>query len=135
MNVYLDGFDHFVKETLRERYYLRYTDDMVILHADPAYLAGLIPVIAFWLQEHRGLSLHPGKIHIRKLFHGIDFLGYVTLPHYRVLRTKTKRRMLARLEKKNVASYLGLLKHCAGHELTRRIISSCSDNQSQRGRR
>jgi hypothetical protein len=38
-NVYLDPFDHFVKETLRERAYLRYVDDFVVLGNDTEVLA------------------------------------------------------------------------------------------------
>ena len=30
-NLYLNGFDHFVKEDLRCRYYIRYVDDFVVL--------------------------------------------------------------------------------------------------------
>src|SRR3989338_3713261 len=43
------------------------------------------------------LQLHPNKVTIRKLRQGTDFLGYVSLPHYLVLRTRTKNRMLKRL--------------------------------------
>jgi len=46
-----------------------------------------------------------------------DLLGYITLPHYRVLRTKTKKRMLKRVNQNNLASYRGLLKHCNGYRL------------------
>ncbi|MEK7532616.1 MAG: reverse transcriptase domain-containing protein [Patescibacteria group bacterium] len=124
--MYLNALDHFVKEILHERYYIRYTDDMVIVHHDPEHLTGLIPIISSWLQRHRKLTLHSGKTKIRKLSQGIDFLGYVTLPYYRVLRTRTRRRMLRRVNRDNLASYRGLLKHCAGFELEkglRRIIS------------
>ena len=31
-NIYLDEFDHFVKQQLKAKYYLRYVDDFVILH-------------------------------------------------------------------------------------------------------
>lgn len=37
-NVYLNPFDHFIKETLREKYYLRYVDDFVVLSNDKAHL-------------------------------------------------------------------------------------------------
>ena len=44
---------------------------------------------------------------------GVDFLGWVNFFDYRVLRTKTKKRMLTRLaknpKKEVFASYLGLL--------------------------
>jgi hypothetical protein len=116
-NVYLDAFDHFIKEELRVPFYLRYTDDAVILHKDPKYLSLLIPFIEQWLWQERRLELHPHKIKIRKLSQGIDFLGYVTLPYYRVLRTKTERRMMRRVNRTNISSYFGLLKHCEGHRL------------------
>lgn len=93
-NVYMDAFDHFIKEKLHIKYYLRYTDDFVIIHQDQNQLKQLIQPIQIWLKQHRELKLHPNKIILRKLSQGIDFLGYIVLPHYCVLRTKTKRRML-----------------------------------------
>ena len=36
--MYLDEFDHWVKETLHARYYGRYMDDFYIIHEDKAYL-------------------------------------------------------------------------------------------------
>jgi len=68
------------------------------------------------------LTLHPNKIIIKKLRQGIDFLGYVILPHYIVLRTKTKIRMLKRVNKKNSVSYLGLLRHGKEYKLKRKIL-------------
>lgn len=120
-NAYLDGFDHFVKEELRYRYYIRYTDDAVIVGPKEAELHGLIDPILEWLWSERRLILHPKKVEVRKLSQGIDFLGYVTLPHYRVLRTRTKRRMFKRVDKKNLPSYLGMLGHADGHGLSQRL--------------
>jgi hypothetical protein len=37
--------------------------------------------------------LHPQKIIINKIHSGVDFLGYINLPHYKILRTKTKKRI------------------------------------------
>ena len=122
----MDAFDHFIKESLRERFYLRYTDDAVILSGSREHLVELLPWIKAWLWRHRRLKLHPKKLEIRKLRQGIDFLGYVTLPYHTVLRTKTKRRMFARVNETNVSSYLGLLEHCAGNRLRDRIIATLS---------
>lgn len=123
----MDAFDHFIKEDLREKFYIRYTDDAVILDRDPERLRDLIPWIQAWLWKNRRLELHPRKVEVRKLRRGIDFLGYVTLPHYRVLRTKTKRRMLKRVDATNISSYLGMLEHCEGRELARRIRLASRD--------
>ncbi len=116
-NIYLNELDQFVKHVLKEKYYIRYCDDFVIVGTDYQHLKNLVTIIDNFLQERLKLILHPNKIEIRKLSQGIDFLGYVTLPHHRVLRTKTKRRIFKRINNKNRISYLGMLKHCSGQLL------------------
>ncbi len=118
-NVYLDAFDHFIKDALRVKHYIRYTDDAVILANAPAELRWLLPFIEQWLWSERRLTIHPNKTSIHKFSQGVDFLGYVTLPNHRVLRTKTKRRMFKRVNAMNMPSYLGVLKHCNGFTLRR----------------
>jgi hypothetical protein len=81
----------------------------------------LIPQIKNFLKSELKLTLHPNKIIIKKFRQGIDFLGYVALPHYIVLVTKTKKRILRRISKINLPSYLGLLVHCSGHKLKQKI--------------
>lgn len=136
-NVYMDAFDHFVKETLLKKFYIRYTDDAVILAQTREELEELIPWIEAWLWGNRRLTLHPKKLEIQKFMQGIDFLGYVVLPHHTVLRTTTKRRMMERVNQKNISSYLGMLCHGAGHRLTLRVLSKASRNacSSLRSRR
>lgn len=119
----MDAFDHFVKETLRQKFYLRYTDDAVIFAQNREELVELVSWIEAWLWQHRRLTLHPKKLEMRKLSQGIDFLGYVVLPHHRVLRTKTKRRMLRRVNAQNISSYLGMLEQCQGWELRQKVVS------------
>lgn len=132
--------DQFAKHTLRARHYFRYADDFIIAHRDRDYLQSLIPKIAGLLDLKLGLQLHPQKVQIRKLLQGIDFLGYVVLPHHTVLRTSTKRRMMRKLAEAKalllrgemsresfhqvVQSYLGLLKHCSGYRLETAIKNS-----------
>ena len=123
-NIYLDELDQFIKHKLKIKYYLRYCDDFVILDTDRNKLEKIILQIADFLKLNLKLSLHPDKIIIRKLKQGIDFLGYVVLPHYRVLRTKTKRRMLKKINQNNLSSYLGLLKHCNSYKLKNRILNN-----------
>ena len=137
-NIYLHELDHFVKHTVKAKYYLRYCDDFVIVHQDKKYLAELSGIIQEFLQHHLHLSLHPKKVTIRKTTQGVDFLGYVILPHYIVLRTKTKRRIYKKIQQKmknlneefisaeqyhqSVQSYLGVLKHCKGYKIKQSII-------------
>lgn len=122
-NVYLNEFDQYVKHVLKEKYYIRYCDDFVIVGTDYEHLNSLISKTDYFLQTRLRLSLHPKKVEIRKLSQGIDFLGYVILPNYRILRTTTKRRMIRRVCQDNVHSYLGLLRHCKGYRLEQTIKS------------
>ena len=120
-DIYLNELDQFVKHELKAKYYIRYCDDFVILNDSFDYLDYCLDKIRDFCSENLLVNLHPDKVEIRKLKTGVDFLGYVSLPHYRVLRTKTKRRMLNRVSTKNVASYLGMLKHCKGEKIEEQI--------------
>lgn len=127
-NVYLNQLDQYVKHVLKEKYYVRYCDDFIILGDNQMHLSRLVPEIGAFLSDVLKLSLHPRKVEIRKLSEGIDFLGYVALPHYRVLRTRTKKRMFRKIETMDgreasrLQSYLGMLKHCSGYSLRHRLL-------------
>lgn len=136
-NIYMNKFDQFIKHKLKIKYYIRYADDFVILPSDKKQLEDMVPQISNFLQEKLKLSLHQDKIIIRKHYQGIDFLGYVSFSHYRILRTKTKRRMFEKIERRikelkqgriseesfnqTVQSYFGVLKHCDSHKLEKEI--------------
>lgn len=140
----MDKFDWFIKKDLKIKYYFRYADDFVIVHSDPLYLKKIICPIENFLNAKLDLKLHPQKVQIRKFRQGIDFLGYVVLPHYTTLRTKTKKRMFKRigfnkimLDKglmsedgfnQSLQSYYGMLKHCSGHKLKLKINKSIKND-------
>ncbi|MEK7497181.1 MAG: reverse transcriptase/maturase family protein [Patescibacteria group bacterium] len=137
-NIYLNELDQFVKHKLKIKYYLRYCDDFVIVNNNQKYLENLISKLAKFLGEKLQITLHERKIIIRKFNQGVDFLGYVVLPHYRVLRTKTKRRVMRKLRRcivefktgqksvvsveQSFQSYLGILKHCRGYKISQQIL-------------
>ncbi|MBU1348721.1 reverse transcriptase/maturase family protein [Patescibacteria group bacterium] len=120
-NIYLHELDRYVKHDLREEYYLRYCDDFVTLGSHRRHLEDIAPRIDGFLRDRLRIRLHPGKVSIRSWRQGVDFLGYVLMPHCTVLRTKTARRMLKRACSENVASYLGLCGHADAHHLEHTI--------------
>jgi len=120
-NVYLNELDQFITKRLGIQNYVRYADDIAIVGRNKIALEGLTSVIQEFLDEKLKLTLHPRKIILRKWHQGVDFLGYVVFPHYSILRTKTKRRMLRRLNQKNLQSYLGILRHCRGYGVKTQI--------------
>ena len=126
VNIYMNEFDQFIKRKLKTRCYIRYADDFVILNGDRNYLQDLIPRISEFLETKLKLTLHPDKLFIKTLASGIDFLGWISFPRHRVLRTSTKRRMFARIKEKSgndntVQSYLGLLSHGNTHKVKDKI--------------
>ncbi len=124
-NLCLNELDQFAKHALKAKYYIRYCDDFAILDNSRALLEAHVSRLRQFLREKLALELHPKKVEIRKLQLGVDFLGYVSLSHYRVLRTKTKQRIVARIGPKSLASYLGVLSHCRGRKISMQIKNIC----------
>lgn len=124
VNVYMNEFDQYVKHVLKEKHYIRYADDFVILSRDKKHLERLIPILATYLQKNLKLTLHPDKVYIKTFASGVDFLGWVHFPKHRVLRTATKQRMLKIItqnpSKNTLASYKGMLLHGNTYILARR---------------
>jgi RNA-directed DNA polymerase len=114
-NIYMNQFDQFVKHRLKIQNYIRYADDFVFLAEDKNQLLSIMPKILEFLEKRLCLSLHPDKVSIKTFSSGIDFLGWVNFPEYRVLRLSTKKRMFRRIKEhptnETLQSYLGLLSH------------------------
>src|SRR3546814_8296753 len=75
-NVYLDGLDRMVKRKLGMRHYVRYVDDMVLVHPDQKVLLQAADAI----REHLagiGLALTERKTFIAPADKGVDFVGAV----------------------------------------------------------
>lgn len=86
-NVYLDALDQFIKHELKARYYLRYCDDLVLVSADRAQLMAWEGRIAAFLAEALNLALNARR-RLRPVANGIDFLGYIVRPDYRLVRRR-----------------------------------------------
>ena len=71
----LNDLDHFIKERLHIRYYIRYMDDLILIHHDKDYLAGCLESIISELLKI-GLEQNPKKTRIYNLDEGIMFLGF-----------------------------------------------------------
>jgi hypothetical protein len=124
----MNEFDQFVKHVLKQKYYIRYADDFVIMHHDEGVLMEVLPKVHEFLEEKLKLSLHPDKVFLKTATSGVDFLGWVHFPNHRVLRTTTKKRMFRRLmdtykKPEVIQSYLGLLSHGDAYDLKKEITA------------
>lgn len=91
-NIYLNVLDQFVKHDLRERYYLRYMDNFIIVHHDKQHLKRLKEEIRGLLENKLRLELNPKGTTINKVGNGIEFVGYrVYADHVKIKKASIKR--------------------------------------------
>lgn len=95
-NVYLNRFDHFVKEALRCKFYVRYVDDFAVLGNDKSRLWQVKHEMSLYLEQLR-LQLHERKCQIHRTNRGVAFLGFRVFPDFRLLKrdnvVRTRRRL------------------------------------------
>lgn len=132
-NFYLTYFDHWVKEQLKVKYYLRYMDDCVLLHESKEQLHVWKREIENYLTEHLKLEIKGDWQVFPTYVRGVDFVGYRSFGDYTLLRktiaTKLKRKMRA-IKKdgftsgyvSSVGSYYGWIIHCNGFNLYKKYI-------------
>lgn len=103
-NVFLNDFDHWIKETLGIHKYIRYVDDMVILAGSQDELRTISAAIVERLGAD-GLTIHPLKVRLAPSAAGIPFLGYVVWPKHISVGTYGRRRYHQRLRQHEVGGY------------------------------
>ena len=137
-NVYLNSFDHFVKEALKCRHYIRYVDDFVVLDSAKERLHQVKAEMEGYLSKLR-LKLHRDKCQIFPIKEGTNFLGYQVFPRHRRLPKSSvtrARRRFKRLQRdystgkiswydvnQSVQSWLGHVQHADTYGLRRAIFS------------
>jgi hypothetical protein len=133
-NLYLNSFDHWMKETNHLRYYYRYCDDIVVLGPEKSALHRLLDKIELYFHEHLRLQVKENWQVFPTFIRGIDFLGYRCFGNYTLLRKSTTmamKRKLTRMLKHEeltphdvhvIGSYHGWLKWCDGHRLEKKYI-------------
>lgn len=135
-NLYLNELDQFCKHKLRLHYYIRYMDDVIILHHDKKYLEKVKQKIAVFLGQELNLQLN-NKTCIRPTTMGIEFVGFRVWSTHRKLRKKTAKKLKKRLKymfhaynigeidkdtlDRSVASYRGILQHFDSYGLRKSL--------------
>ncbi|MDD3040516.1 reverse transcriptase/maturase family protein [Bacteroides sp.] len=126
-NIYLNEVDQYAKHKLHLHYYIRYMDDIIILHKDKKYLAEVRDLMGVFLDEKLRLNLNDKTV-IRPCSMGIDFVGFRIWATHRRMKKKTavkiKRNLKSHIRRvkrgeeskerleRTIASYRGILSHC-----------------------
>jgi len=96
-NIYLNHFDHFVKENLKAKKYLRYVDDFAIFSDDLDYLKFAKQEMQKYLANLR-LIMHPNKTQIFATKHGANFVGFRIFPKSISVISRNIRRIRKRIK-------------------------------------
>ncbi|SFR16799.1 reverse transcriptase/maturase family protein [Desulfoscipio geothermicus] len=138
-NLYLNELDQFVKHTLREKHYMRYMDDALVLHPDKKHLWQVKQEIQRFVEDELHLVLN-NKTTVRTINQGVDWVGYRVWSTHCKLRKSTAYKMKKRLKylqkayargevnfedvDASVQSYIGALKHCNSYKLREKLFNS-----------
>lgn len=95
-NHYLCGLDHFIKETLCIKAYVRYMDDMVLWHDDKEVLKNAFHAINHFVVNELKCTLKPHLLNFSSA--GLPFLGYRLKPNSVRLTTQSKKRFIKKIK-------------------------------------
>lgn len=135
-NVCLNELDQYIKHELKAHFYVRYMDDMVLLHPDASTLNKWRVKVEDYLNDVLHLELN-SKTAIGLVKRGITFVGCRIFPGYRkptknsVKKMKARMRYISKEYKEGLInfeeadatmqSYFGLLGHCKTYGLKKWI--------------
>lgn len=100
---FLNDLDHFIKEKLKCKYYVRYMDDLLILDTNKKKLKNIFKIIA---NEVRSINLDINKkSNIYRSSNGFTFLGYTYKFYNNKLYIGCKKKTFVRINRKLKALY------------------------------
>ena len=91
-NIYLNELDHFIKEKLGVKYYVRYMDDFILLLKDKSECKIVLEKITIFLNEKLKLKLND-KTNYFNAKQGITFCGYKVFRNYIRLKNENKKKI------------------------------------------
>lgn len=133
-NFYLTYFDHYAKETLGIKYYIRYADDIVMFLHSKQKLHGILNKIKLYFKTKLKLKLKRNYQVFPFLARGLDFLGFRFFEDFTLIRKSIKKayiKVINKIKKTNpkpslvnsLMSYYGWIKHTNSHNLMIKTIT------------
>lgn len=123
-NFYFMEVDHYIKEQLKIKYYVRYVDDMILIDTSKRKLHKAINALNIYLEKNRYLVIIKDNWQVWKTYtRPLNFLGYKFYKDYTILRLpilKKLKRQVRRVKKDGtlkimravrLSSYIGWLRH------------------------
>lgn len=139
-NLYLDKLDHYIKEDLKVRHYVRYMDDFIVIGHDKQWLWDLLAKITDFAWTELKLTLNK-RTDVFPAKNGVDFAGYRHWWNFALPRKANMKRFKGKLEyirRRNeldsllevdlewilgcVASYSGYLMFCDSYRIREKFV-------------
>ena len=108
-NLYLDVFDHYIKDSLRIKAYLRYMDDFILFSDEKPELHFLYVKMKNFLGSELQLQLKENATVLAPVTDGVPFLGFRIFPNMIRLKRENKKRALKKIKLVNKAFCSGKL--------------------------
>lgn len=121
--IYMNPLDHYVKRELKQKSYVRYVDDCVVIGVTLQRAKEILQMCKAFVEERLHLSL--SHWHIQKLKRGINFVGYRTWQRIKFVRKHslyTFRKSCKQYKIESIVSLIGHAKHTASLFYFRRVL-------------
>lgn len=132
-NLYLNELDHFAKRKLKIKHYVRYMDDVVILHHEKKQLKYYLKMCDTFIQQVLKVETN-NKTKISKIKDGIDFVGYRTWFNRKIIRKSSLFRIKRKLKKdinlQRVSSFLSHAKGTNSIKYVTKIIRELANTET-----
>ena len=132
---YLNDLDHYIKEQLKIKYYVRYQDDFVLFHKSKEYLKECLEKIKKFLEKEKMQLNKKTRIYTKN--QNFIFLGRKKnnkYANYRRIKGKLKKRYyLYKTNKINLNSLLSSIEsfRSLDKEYTNKILNQIKNNESK----
>ena len=132
-NHYLSGLDHFIKEELKCRTYVRYMDDLVLWHEDKNRLRAAHRSVSHFVEKKLKVCLKPEVLNQAR--RGLTFCGYVVYPFHIRLSRRSKQRYIKRIRELDEKHKTGQWDEAACQRRAQALISFTRHADSVRFRK
>jgi retron-type reverse transcriptase len=133
-NIYLNSFDHFIKENLKVKKYVRYVDDFALFADDANFLADARLATEAYLASIR-LKIHPIKSQLFHTKQGANFVGFRILPDRIRVRKENLRRGRRRLKQMQIDYAHGIINRQQVSQKLQSWVAHLNHGNTQRLRR
>lgn len=123
--VYLDRFDHWIKRTLKIKYYVRFVDDCLFILPTREEAMRVKEACEKYLWETLYLRLSKWRVH--PISRGANFVGMRTWRHKRIIRRRSLHNFGRCLRREKIDSIVSILGHAKGTSSYKHLIDRCLD--------